>query len=140
MVTKNESLLFEISMLDTPKQNPTVLRVLLTKEFTRIDFGYTTPWYYDKGGWIKIAPKTYLENKETKEKYKLKEASGISIAPKRINFESTEDWQFFSLYFEPIPMKDCVLNMIEAEKPTPNDFNYYGIELKMNKGVGILNI
>jgi hypothetical protein len=138
MVTKNESLLFEIPMLDTPKQNPTVLRVLLTKEFTRIDFGYTTPWYYDKGGWIKIAPKTYLENKETKEQYKLKEASGISIAPKRINFESTEDWQFFSLYFEPIPMKDCVLNMIEAEKPTPNDFNYYGIELKLNEGIGIL--
>jgi hypothetical protein len=138
MTAKNESLLFEIPILDTPKQNPTVLRVLLTKEFTRIDFGYTTPWYYDKGGWIKIAPKTYLENNETKEQYKLKEASGISIAPKRINFESTEDWQFFSLYFEPIPMKDCVLNMIEAEKPTPNDFNYYGIELKLNEGIGIL--
>lgn len=138
MVTKNDSLLFEIPILDTPKQNPTVLRVLLTKEFTRIDFGYTTPWYYDKGGWIKIAPKTYLENKETKEQYKLKEATGISIAPKRINFESKEDWQFFSLYFEPIPMKDCVLNMIEAEKPTPNDFNYYGIELKMKEGNQIL--
>ncbi|MBU3658496.1 MAG: hypothetical protein FGM14_01380 [Flavobacteriales bacterium] len=140
MLTKNETLLFEIPILDTPKQNPSILRVILTKEFTRIDFGYTTPWYYIKGGWIKIAPETYLQNEETKEQYKLKEATGILIAPKRINFESTEDWQFFSLYFDPIPMKDCVLNMIEAEKPTPNDFNYYGIELKMKEGMEILNL
>lgn len=138
MLTKNESLLFEIPILDTSKQNPNFLRVILTKEFTRIDFGYTTPWYYIKGGWIKIEPETYLQNEETKEQYKLKEATGILIAPKRINFESTEDWQFFSLYFEPIPQNDCVLNMIEAEKPTPNDFNYYGIELKMKEGAIII--
>jgi hypothetical protein len=116
--------------LDTPKQNPMVLRVILSEEFTRIDFGYTTPWYYEKGGWIRISPKTYLQIEGMKEKYLLKDATGISLSPKRVHFESTEDWQFFSLYFEPIPMKDCVLNMIEAEKPTPNDFNYYGIELK----------
>lgn len=140
MQTKHNSLLIEIPRLDTPKQNPIVLRILLTKEFTRIDFGYTTPWYYEKGGWIKISPKTYLQNAETKEKYKLKDATGISIAPKRNNFESTEDWQFFSLFFDPIPFKDCVLNMIEAEKPTPNDFNYYGIALKMKEGVEILNL
>ncbi len=137
MVAKNESLLFEIPILETPKQNPKVLRVLLSKEFTRIDFGYSTPWYYDKGGWIKIAAKTYLQNQVTKEQFKLIEASGIAIAPKRINFESTEDWQFFSLYFEPIPLNDCVLNMIEAEKPTPNDFNYYGLELRINNGIKI---
>jgi hypothetical protein len=130
MVKKNESLLFEIPFLDTSKQNPMVLRVILSEEFTRIDFGYTTPWYYEKGGWIRISPKTYLQIEGMKEKYLLKDATGISLSPKRVHFESTEDWQFFSLYFEPIPMKDCVLNMIEAEKPTPNDFNYYGIELK----------
>lgn len=139
MAVKNDSLLFEIPKIDTPKQNPKVLRVILTKEFTRIDFGYTTPWYYEKGGWIKISPKTYLQIEGSSEKFILKDAVGIPIAPKRINFESTEDWQFFSLYFEPIPKKDCTLNMIEAEKPTPNDFNYYGIVLKMDDGKVILN-
>jgi hypothetical protein len=138
MSVKNETLLFEIPELDTQKKNPKVLRILISKDFTRIDFGYTTPWYYDKGGWIKISSKTYLQIEGSNEKYELKNAAGIAVAPKRINFESTEDWQFFTLYFEPIPQKDCTLNMIEAEKPTPNDFNYYGIVLKMKEGVEVL--
>ena len=136
-MAKNETLLFEIPELDTPKKNPKVLRVLISKEFTRIDFGYTTPWYYDKGGWIKISPKTYIQVESSLEKYRLKEAVGIPIAPKRINFESTEEWQFFTLYFEPIPQQDCTLNMIEAEKPEPKDFNYYGIRLKMEDGAEV---
>lgn len=136
-MAKNETLLFEIPELDTPKKNPKVLRVLISKEFTRIDFGYTTPWYYDKGGWIKISPKTYIEVEGSTEKYKLIEAVGIPIAPKRINFESTEDWQFFTLYFEPIPQQDCIINMIEAEKPEPKDFNYYGIRLKIEDGAEV---
>lgn len=138
MAVKNKSLLFEVPNLDTPKQNPKILRVLVTNEFTRIDFGYTTPWYYEKGGWIKISSKSYLQIEGITTKYCLKEAVGIPLAPKRINFKSTEDWQFFYIYFEPIPQNDCVLNMIEAEKPTSNDFNYYGIVLKMEEGIEIL--
>ena len=30
---------------------------------------------------------------------------------------------------------DCVLNIIEVENGTPNDFNYYNIELKMDNGI-----
>ncbi len=131
MATSSKNILFELPELDSEKQNPKLLRVLLTKEFTRLDFGYTTPWYYKKGGWIKISPKTHLLAEGSSEKYGLKEAVGIAIAPKRINFESTEDWQFFTLYFEPIPQKESILHMIEAEKPTENDFNFYGIELVM---------
>jgi hypothetical protein len=131
MATNTKNLLFEILERTEGKQNPTLLRVLLTKEFTRLDFGYTTPWYYEKGGWIKISPTTHLLVEGSSEKYGLKEAVGIAIAPKRIDFESTEDWQFFTLYFEPIPQKESILHMIEAEKPTENDFNFYGIELVM---------
>lgn len=131
MAAKNNSLLFEIPNFETPKQNPKLLRIILTTEFTRFDFGYTTPWYYEKGGWIKISPKTYLQDISSNEKYLLKDATGIPISPERTDFQSTEDWQFFTLYFEPAPQKDCILNMIEVEKPTINDFNYYGIELKM---------
>ncbi len=129
MATSSKNILFELPEMDSEKQNPKLLRVLLTKEFTRLDFGYTTPWYYKKGGWIKISPKTHLRVEGSSEKYGLKEAVGIAIAPKRIDFESTEDWQFFTLYFEPIPQKEGILHMIEAEKPTENDFNFYGIEL-----------
>jgi hypothetical protein len=52
-------------------------------------------------------------------------------------FQSVKDWQFFTLYFEPIPQKDCLINIIEEEKPSPNDFNYYGIALKMDEGTQI---
>ena len=138
MTLKNESLLFEIPVLDTPKQNPLILRIILTDESTRVDFGYTTPWYYVRGGWIKISPDTYLQVEGSEKKYELQDAVGIPIAPQRTDFESTKDWQFFSLYFKPIPKKDCVINLIEVEKPTENDFNYYGIELKMGQGIGVL--
>ncbi len=138
MATNTKNLLFEIPKRKEGKQNPTLLRVLLTKEFTRLDFGYTTPWYYEKGGWIKISPKTYLQVEGSSEKQGLKEAVGIAISPKRLDFESTQDWQFFSLYFEPIPRTDCVFDMIESDKPTKNDFNYYGVVLNIINGIELV--
>jgi hypothetical protein len=119
--------LFEIEVSE--KQNPKMLRIVLTDKHTRIDFGYTAPWYYKNGGWIKISPKTYLKTNNTHKQYSLLEAEGIAIDPNRIDFQSKADWQFFSLYFESIPNEDCILNMIESENPTKNDFNYHGIEL-----------
>jgi hypothetical protein len=131
------SLLFEIKSDEKLDQNPKLLRVILTKEYTRIDFGYTTPWYYEKGGWINISPNSYLKLDDADKKYHLKNAIGVPFAPNQTDFQSIEDWQFFTLYFEPIPQKDCILNMIEAIDPTPDDFNYYGICLNINQGVKI---
>ena len=131
------ALLFEIPTLDSMKQNPRILRIILSHESTRIDFGYTTPWYYSKGGWIKISPNAHLQVQGSDKKYQLKEAIGIPIAPERTDFESTKDWQFFSLIFDPIPKTDCFVHMVEVEKPTPNDFNYNGIELKMARGLEV---
>jgi hypothetical protein len=37
-------------------------------------------------------------------------------------------------------MKNCVINMIEAEKPTPNDFNYYDIVLEMEVAMEIIEL
>ena len=42
-------------------KNPVVLRIILSTEHTRIDFGYAAPWIYIKGGWIKIAPTPLLK-------------------------------------------------------------------------------
>ena len=112
------------------KKNPVILRVVLSKEFTRIDFGYAAPWIYNKGGWIHIAPETFIKVKSNNERFKLSKAINIPIAPDRIDFESTEDWRVFSLYFEPIPINDCMIDIIEDENPDENNFNYYNIELK----------
>lgn len=129
-----EPILFEIAENKDIADNPKVLRVILDREFTRIDFGYNATRKYIKGGWIRMSPKTYVQVQGSPEKFLLKETTGITIAPKKVEFQSVKDWQFFTLYFEPIPQKDCVINIIEEEKPSPNDFNYYGIELKMDEG------
>lgn len=129
-----EPILFEIAENKDISENPKVLRVIMDREFTRIDFGYNATRKYIKGGWIRMSPKTYVQVQGSPEKFLLKETTGITIAPKKVEFQSVKDWQFFTLYFEPIPQKDCVINIIEEEKPSPNDFNYYGIELKMDEG------
>ncbi len=115
--------------------NPVLLRVIITEQSTRLDFGYTTPWYYSKGGWIKISPATFLTVKGSVKKYSLIDVEGIAIAPKRLNFQSTEDWKFFSLFFEPLPTHDCVFSMIESENPTEDDFNFYNIPLSFTDAI-----
>jgi hypothetical protein len=131
----SEPILFEIAENKVIADNPKVLRVILDREFTRIDFGYNATRKYIKGGWIRMSPKTYVQVQGFSEKFLLKETTGITIAPKKVVFQSVKDWQFFTLYFEPIPQNDCVINIIEEEKPSPNDFNYYGIALKMDEMV-----
>jgi hypothetical protein len=74
----------------------------------------------------------------SEKRYALKEAINITLAPEQHHFESTEDWQVFTLIFEPIPIKDCVIDIIEEEEPDANDFNYYGIELRHVNEVRIL--
>lgn len=135
MKNKITSLLFELNVPLNINENPLLLRIIVSQDATRIDFGYSATSRYIKGGWIRMSPEAYIQLDGSAKKYSLKEAEGITLAPDRINFKSTKDWQFFTLYFEPIPMKDAILNIIEEENPSPNDFNYYGIKLCMAEGV-----
>lgn len=121
------------------KKNPKVLRVILSTQYTRIDFGYVAPWIYDKGGWIKIAPYTFVQVAGSEKRYTLLEAANIPVAPERLDFESTEDWQVFTLYFEAIPILDCVIDIIEEEQPSSRDFNFYGIVLSDLLSCEIIN-
>ena len=90
---------------------------------------------YINCGWIRIAPEKFIENKITKQRYTLVNAENIPIAPMQHYFETKKDWRYFSLVFPPIPQNDCVLNIIEVENGTPNDINYYNIEIKMADGI-----
>jgi hypothetical protein len=137
MIKKNKNLVFNLNVIGHGESNPILLRISLYPEFTKIDFGYVTTDKYDKGGWIKIAPETFIENTVTKERFVLTNAVGITIAPAKRNFESKKDWQYFSLYFPPIPQKDCILNIIEIIKGNKNDFNYYNVPLKMEDAIEI---
>ena len=114
------------------KSNPEILRVILSDQYTRIDFGYVAPWIYVRGGWITIAPHTFIKVHGSSKYHKLIEAKNIPLAPEQFEFESTEDWRVFSLYFEPIPLADCQFDIIEEENPTQNDFNFYNIMITIN--------
>jgi hypothetical protein len=138
MIKNNKKLVFHLNRIGHGESNPKLLRINLFPEFTKIDFGYITTDKYDNGGWIKISPNTFIENIQTKIRYTLTNAEGITIAPAKLNFESTKDWRYFSLFFPPIPQKDCSLNIIEKENGTKNDFNYYDVSLKIEDGVEVV--
>jgi hypothetical protein len=120
------------------KQNPVILRIILSEEHTQIDFGYAAPIIYVKGGWIRISPDTYLQVEGSAIRYRLQEVKNIVLAPDQMEFLSTQDWCVFTLFFDPIPIVDCVISMIEAENPTPDDFNYYGIKLSRVKEMELM--
>ncbi len=126
---KNKTLVVHPICGDQRKKNLVILRIILDVEYTRIDFGYAAPWIYDRGGWIRIAPHTFIQEKGSNKRYALKEAQNIPLSPERLDFESVEDWTVFSLYFEPLPLQDCTIDIIEEETPDENDFNYYAIQL-----------
>lgn len=137
MIKNNKKLVFHLNVLGHGKSNPILLRIHLFPEFTKIDFGYVTTDLYDNGGWIKIAPETFIENVATKERFTMTNATGITLAPELRNFESKKDWQYFSLYFPPMKQKDVTLNIIEVINGDANDFNYHDIALKMQDGIEI---
>jgi len=137
MKNQTKDLLFHVNAV-SGKDNPSLLRVILGAQTTRLDFGYVATSYYIKGGWITIAPETYLQIKGDTKKYQLLDAIGISQAPVKLKFKSTKDFQFFSLHFEALPQTDLIFDMIEKLNGTPNDFNYYGIAIKWKDGVEVL--
>ena len=130
MINKEKRYIVKPLTRDTERSNPEMLRLILCKDYLQLDFGYAAPWIYARGGWIHIASNTYARVHGSEKQYKLIDAKNIPFAPKRFKFQSTADWTVFTLYFEPIPIKDCIIDIIEKEKPSPNDFNYYNITLQ----------
>ena len=137
---REKTLVFGINVAREPNPNLTLLRVTITPEHTKLDMGYSAIRYYIKGGWIRISPKTHLRIQGSEEKFSLTKADNIPIAPNHHHFESTRDWQYFSLYFPPIPQEDCVIHLIEEENPTRNDFNIYDIQLNINDSKEIIQL
>jgi hypothetical protein len=138
MIKNNKKLVFHLNVLGHGDSNPILLRINLFPEFTKIDFGYITTNKYINGGWIKISPETFIENVDTNQRYIMTNATGITIAPAKRNFESKKDWQYYSLYFPPMKQKDTTINIIEKVKGNKTNFNYYKILLKMQDGIEVL--
>jgi hypothetical protein len=138
MKNTHKSKVFHFQFRGHSDTNPELVRILLHPEFTKVDFGYSAHEIYKRGGWIRMSPDTFIEVIETKKRYVLKTSEGIPIAPEHHYFESKKDWCYYSLLFPPIPLKDCTINIVEIENGISNDFNYYGIDIKMENGIEVL--
>ncbi len=138
MKNSNLSKVFHFNREGHSRTNPKLVRIQLHPEYTKVDFGYIAREIYYRGGWIKMASGSFLEVIETGKRYQLQLAENIPIAPIQHHFESKKDWRYYSLYYLPIPMQDCTINIIEVENGTLNDFNYYDIQLRMENGMEVL--
>lgn len=131
MKKKSEVKAFQIlhPKRDGSSDNLQLLRVTVTTEHTKLDFGYQAPDYYTRGGWVTMNPASYIQIKDSKIKYTLLHASNIPYGPEQLHFNSTNDCLYFSLIFQAIPPDSAVISLIEKEKPTDTDFNIYNIRL-----------
>lgn len=142
MAKKNtvlKRLIWQKPEIDGGIKNPSLLRITVRENETQIDLGYSAFNIYIKGGWIRIHPDTYLEDTKTRLRYKMVKAEGIPISPKKLEFNTNTDWQYFSLFFEPLPNKDLIIDLIEPDNLHPSDngnnFDFYKIKLNLNEAL-----
>lgn len=130
-----KKLIWQKPKIQDGRQNPSILRITLRENETQVDLGYSAYNIYINGGWIRIHADTYLEDTSNGEHYKLTKATGIPLAPTKHHFQTKTDWQYFSLFFEPLPHKDLVINFIEPDHTVASDngnnFDFYGIQLRL---------
>ena len=127
---KSESIIYHEPNYRTEIANLQLLRVSLTKEHSKFDFGYQATDHYIKGGWVRIGKNTFIRVKGSNKKHILVRAENIPIGPDVHHFETTKDWLYFSLYFPPLSIENGIIDLIENEKNTKGDFNFWDIVLK----------
>jgi hypothetical protein len=128
MSTKEK--LYNLPQHQSSHNNLQLLRVISTSNYLKIDVGYYATEHYIRGGWVRMSKDTFIKVLATGEKKKLIKTSNIPIAPKQLNFNTTHDWLYFSLYFEPISKQVKAIDIIENELSNPTDFNFFNIQLE----------
>ena len=114
---------------DGRDDNLQLLRISITPEETKVDFGYQATANYAKGGWIKINPKTFIRPEGSNTKFFLTNATNIPYGPELLHFKSTIEYRYFSLHFPPLPKHVKAFDLIEKEHGKATDFNFFGIIL-----------
>jgi len=130
--------------------NPQLLRVTLTPKETKIDFGYQTEPDYDKGGWVRLNPNTFIRPVGSAKKYTLINATNIPLVPEQLNFNSNQDSLYFSLVFPALPDGVEVIDMLETQEgekaktgfiaPDTIQYDYNFFQIKLNEKNKIFKI
>ncbi len=132
---RTKRILYPIHTKRAELENVQILRVEINNQFTKIDFGYTSTDYYERGGWVHIHKSTYVCEHGKEKKYALLKAENIPFAPNQLSFKTSNDWLYFSLYFESIPFSSKSIDLVE-NADDKNSFNFYNIPLE--DGIEIL--
>ncbi len=128
MKTSDKTLIWH---LDVRRKTLQLLRVTLNEFTTRLDFGYQMDTMYDYDWWINIDPNTHLLTSASTKKFRMQDQLNIATAPNKNMYKARTDWQFFSLFFAPLPPEDQKISLIEFETTTRTGFNMYDIELQL---------
>lgn len=108
-----------------------LVRVSRNEHTTRLDFGYQMNQMYSRDWWINIYPNTHLLTSAGTKKFRMQDQLNIAVAPNKTMYRARTDWQFFSLFFAPLPLEDQTISLIEIEDSSEG-FNMYDIELKLS--------
>lgn len=132
---KGKRILFPIKSKRAELENLHLLRVEIHSQYTKIDFGYTSTRFYESGGGVQLNKKICISVNESQKEYPLLKSNKIPFISNQLSFKTSNDWLFFSLYFEPLPINTKSIDVIEnaADK---NSFNFYKIPLEA--GIEIL--
>lgn len=138
MKKKSKTFVYNLPKNKNNHDNLRLLRVIIHSEYLKVDFGYYATSYYIKGGWVRIAQDSFVRDKSNNKIYKLLRAENIPIAPTVHSFNSSNEWMFFSLIFEPVPFNIKAFDLIEVEPGEPTDFNFYNIMLNTKSAMELL--
>ncbi len=117
--------------LDVRRKTLQLVRITRNEYTTRLDFGYQMDQMYDYDWWINIDPNTHLLTSVSTKKFRMQDQLNIAVAPNKTMYSARTDWQFFSLFFAPLPLEDQKISLIEFENKRAG-FNMYDIELKLS--------
>ncbi len=65
---------------------------------------------------IRIHPDTFFKDKKSGRQFKMIKAEGIPITPEKFYFTTKTDGQYFPMFFEPLPLKDWIIDIINLIK------------------------
>jgi len=113
-----------------------IMRIVLTEDYTKIDFIHYPDKKYINGGWVQIQRNMFIRTLGSKDKLTLLKAINIPIAPNKHWYKSVHECLYFTLLFPSIPKSTTHIDIIEIEGGDSTFFNFYGVSMnRVNSSV-----
>ncbi len=106
-----------------------ILRVVSESGVTRIDFIVRACKKYVNGGWVSMLADAYISPVGSNERLRLIKAVNIPLSPSVHHFRNLKGMLCYTLLFPPVSRDVTAINIIEAEGPGGNWFNFYNVSM-----------